>query len=945
MKQSIHLSACVCLLLSVSLVVRAQKPELVVQTGHTVSVVTFSSDGKTLASGSNDGTIKLWDVANLQQLRTLGDCNSLAPKPIGFSPDGKMLASGCHKLIKLWDVSSGQELRTLAGHDDQVNSVAFSPDGKTLASGGHDQTIKLWDVASGRELCTLVGHTASVQSVTFSPDGRTLASGGYDQTIRLWDVSSGQQSLTLKDTDWVDSAMWSPGVGSVAFSPDGKTLASGSADKTVKLWDTMSGRQLRTLAGHTGYIVSVALSPDGKIIASGSFDDTIKLWDVASGQEIRTLNGWGGSVAFSPNGKTLASPHKTTIKLWEVTSGQELRPLTGHTEGITSVDISPDSKMIISGGMDKTIKVWDVSGGQELRTLKGHTSWVRSVAISPDGKTLASWGTDEKIKLWDAQSGQLRESLYAGDNLDKVRQLGFPLSKIEFPKESDKFVAHVGGNGIVKLLDRKTGEELCSLIALDDNDWLIVTPDGLFDGSPAAWNKIIWRFNNNTFNHAPVEAFFGDFYYPGLLADIFAGKWPKAPADIARKDRRQPQLKLTQDASQAVAAGAARNVTVRLEVAQAPAGAQDVRLLRNGSLVKVWRGDVLKGRSSVVLEATLPIVAGENTLTAYAFNRDNIKSADATMIINGAESLRRKGTAHVVAVGVNQYAANPFFRNLRYAVADAAEFAAEVKRQQEQLAQYERVEVLSLTDSAATKANVLGALARLAEKVQPEDAVVIYFAGHGLAEGGRFYVIPHDIGEGSTARPADERAALDSMLAARGISDQELEQAFEGVDAGQLTMIIDACNSGQALGGERDGRGPMNSKGLAQLAYDKGMYILTAAQSFQAAQEASQLGHGLLTYALIEEGLRQATADGEPKDGQIVVREWLDYATNRVPTMQIDQMKKARGRGINLSFKEEERGLHVDRRSGQQPRVFYRRELEAHPLVVAKPGVARPNLK
>jgi uncharacterized caspase-like protein len=150
-------------------------------------------------------------------------------------------------------------------------------------------------------------------------------------------------------------------------------------------------------------------------------------------------------------------------------------------------------------------------------------------------------------------------------------------------------------------------------------------------------------------------------------------------------------------------------------------------------------------------------------------------------------------------------------------------------------------------------------------------------------------------------------------------------------------MVIDACNSGQALGGEKEGRGPMNSKGLAQLAYDKGMYILTASQSFQAAQEASQLGHGLLTYALVDEGLKHATADRDPKDGAILVREWLDYATRRVPEIQFSEMKRAMSRGVNLFFKEEERGLNIptNRRNAQQPRVFYRRELEAQPLVIA----------
>ncbi len=175
------------------------------------------------------------------------------------------------------------------------------------------------------------------------------------------------------------------------------------------------------------------------------------------------------------------------------------------------------------------------------------------------------------------------------------------------------------------------------------------------------------------------------------------------------------------------------------------------------------------------------------------------------------------------------------------------------------------------------------------------------------------------------------------MILEHGISDEELEQAVEGIDADKFLMVIDACNSGQALEAEERRRGPMNSRGLAQLAYEKGMYILTAAQSYQAAQEASQLGHGLLTYALIEEGLKQTAADNDPKDGQVWVREWFDYASTRVPNMQLEKMKQARGLGHNLSFVAgEERVPEEERLVTQTPRVFYRRESEARPLVVAK---------
>jgi hypothetical protein len=388
-------------------------------------------------------------------------------------------------------------------------------------------------------------------------------------------------------------------------------------------------------------------------------------------------------------------------------------------------------------------------------------------------------------------------------------------------------------------------------------------------------------------------------------------------------------------------------------VNNAPAGAKDVRLFRNGSLVKVWHGDVLKGQPSATLEATVPVVAGENHFSAYAFNNENVKSHDAELNITGADSLKREGTAYVVAVGVNSYE-NPQY-NLKYAAADAQDFADELKRQQTRLGKYAQVVVVPLLDSDATKANILAALKILAgdtsappanapkslarlRPAQPEDTVAVYFAGHGTAQRSRFYLIPHDLGY-SGGRDSLDAAGLQTILA-HSVSDEELQSAVEGLDAGQLLLVIDACNSGQALEAEEKRRGPMNSKGLAQLAYEKGMYILTAAQSYQAALEASQLGHGLLTYALVDEGLKQGKADDEPKDGDVMIREWLDYATSRVPEMQIQEMKRAAERGVKLAFKDEERELALKARSPQVPRVFYRRELDERQFMVAKAAPA-----
>jgi tricorn protease-like protein len=276
--------------------------------------VAFSPDGRRLASGSWNNTIKLWDVATGQEVRTLSGHNS-GVLSVAFSPDGRLLASasGDHT-VKLWDVETGQEVRTLREHTDVVRSVAFSPDGRLLASGSDDHTVKFWNVATGQEVRTLRGHTDEVRSVAFSPDGRLLASASSDQTVKLWDVETGQAVRTLRGhTDWV----WS-----VAFSPDGRLLASASSDQTVKLWDVETGQEMRTLRGHTDWVWSVAFSPDGRLLASASSDYMVKLWDVATGQEVRTLSGHNGpvlSVAFSPDGRLLASGSwDGTVRIWGI---------------------------------------------------------------------------------------------------------------------------------------------------------------------------------------------------------------------------------------------------------------------------------------------------------------------------------------------------------------------------------------------------------------------------------------------------------------------------------------------------------------------------------------------------------------------------------------------------------------------------------------------------
>ncbi|HEV3036260.1 MAG TPA: TIR domain-containing protein [Candidatus Angelobacter sp.] len=380
--------------------------------GHTDRVwsVAWSVDGKRALSGSADQTVRVWDVESGRALPVLGGHTAIV-RSVAWSGDGKRALSGSDdKTVRVWDVESGRALRVLEGHTDGVWSVAWSGDGKHALSGSCDQTVRVWDVESGRALRMLEGHTNIVRSVAWSVDGKRALSGSYDKTVRVWDVESGRALQVLEGHTAI---VWG-----VAWSGDGKRALSGSEDKTVRVWDVESGRALRVLEGHTDTIRSVAWSGDGKRVLSGSEDKTVRLWDVW--RALRVLKGHTASVwsvAWSVDGKRALSGSKdTTVRLWDVESGRALRVLEGHTASVWSVAWSVDGKRALSGSEDKTVRLWDVESGRTLRVLEGHTASVRSVAWSADGERALSGSVNGVCRLWNLAEITQSPSSASSDN-------------------------------------------------------------------------------------------------------------------------------------------------------------------------------------------------------------------------------------------------------------------------------------------------------------------------------------------------------------------------------------------------------------------------------------------------------------------------------------------------------------------------------------------------
>ena len=290
---------------------------------------------------------------------------------VAIAPDEQHIASGSEdKTVRLWNLVTGKEVVVLQGHTHFVQSIAFHPYQSVLVSAGRDRLIKLWDWIAQREICSVAGHEQPINSVTFSPDGQWLASGSADKTVKVWSTT-GELISTFAEHRLA--------VNAVAFAPLAPSIASASADATVRIWNLETAKLVRTLKGHVQAVRAIAFSPNGQLLASSGEDKTIRLWDVASGRCVRVLPGHSWSVSalvFESNDILISSSWDKTMKVWQVSTGEAIAQLVGHTDSVTSLAIpagqkgsaSPNhlrnasnQRFLISGSRDRTVKQWRFS--------------------------------------------------------------------------------------------------------------------------------------------------------------------------------------------------------------------------------------------------------------------------------------------------------------------------------------------------------------------------------------------------------------------------------------------------------------------------------------------------------------------------------------------------------------------------------------------------------
>jgi WD40 repeat protein len=372
--------------------------------GSNVTGLAVSRDGKFLATGASDKTIRLYDLSGgSPRLARVYQGHTEEVSTLAFSPDGKTLASGsADQSIRLWRVSLADEHQNHAEHTGPVWSAAFSPDGKLIADAGADRVIYVRD-ATGKVLHKLEGHTAPVTALAFSADGAKLASVGGDQVVRIWDARAGTRLKELKGH--------TAPVMAVAFGGN-SLLVTGGIDKVARLWDAGRDEPVQTFPANKSMISAVALRADGKQALVGSADGMLRVYDVTGApKEVAAVTAHlagVGAVAYGPDGRKIATcGGDTLVKHWnlpETGVPTVLAEFKGHGKPVSSVAFSADGRFVVSGGGDAVVRVWDLSSKTELRALRGHADWISSVAFAPNGRTILSAGVDKTVKEWELSS-------------------------------------------------------------------------------------------------------------------------------------------------------------------------------------------------------------------------------------------------------------------------------------------------------------------------------------------------------------------------------------------------------------------------------------------------------------------------------------------------------------------------------------------------------------
>ena len=904
------------------------------QNGTPIRCLVFSPDSKWVASGGMDTAAIVWDASTGAVVSRIG--NVAAVSTVAFSPDGSRILLGLDNGdVRIVDVVERVVPKLIAAAKIAAERHEDAPNQSELLS--------LKSVPETRAVVQRANlNTALERGRTgyLSPDGRFLFTIWESESVDLnsfampaavplayWDLQTGRSGR------WAEL----PCVFNIAFTPNSKWMALGHIDGSVSLWDLPGHRLVRNFPGVVSPVTALALSPDAKWFLVGHRDGLLQRVSAGDGAAVAmTLpdHFWPDDSEINSDGRhalvgltTSAASGAAMVQIFDAAQPGSRTfqiPAQFGPRGMAAFTADGRSVLLSDGA---GVAIYDMGSLEKRIELKG-AGPVRRLAVSPDGRRVLLASLRGGLALWDLASQITVWQTPPRGNGD-IKSIQFlPDGKHVFASQSDgtsRFLAAADGSTYATLALRGYDNLFPRIQHPErlDQSWVVVAPDGRFDcdrfENPVESESgfpFHWISSAAPLVPLPMELFIRAYYEPRLLTRLLAGEKFPPVRSLGELNLVRPTVSLT---GFALDPDFPDQITIHVEVTATvdgktgrSSGARNLRLLRDGRLIASapdGNGDIplIDGKASFDLHHIRAPGGRSYDFSVYLFNSDGVKTATVHYLYIKGGTLRLMHSAlparppaklpadgrraWILNIGVNASAAPGL--NLRYSANDARRLGSDLKQLLDHSGQFEEVIQTALVSDeqhrdGASKEAIRDAFESLTvtgrRPAQINDLVMVSFSGHGYADhGGKFYLIPSDAGKDIT--DADPNPSAMDRLLAESISSDNLSRWLRNIDARDIVLIVDACQSAAIVGGSGFKPGPMGNPGLGQLAYDKGLMILAATQADNVALETGQVAQGLLTYALTHDAVERKAADTNPKDGRIDLREWLRYGADRVPDL------------------------------------------------------------
>lgn len=842
----------------------------------------FSPDAQTVATIFNDNTVNVWEANSANFLYKIDGNNkenvNEIINSIEFSPNGKtLLTSSDESIAKLWNIKTGQLELALDKFKDDVTASSFSSDSKQIIAISYDNTVKIWDAEEGKLIQKLEGHTKIVDFAKYSPDGKKIITVNIDNSFRIWDVNTGQILLSNslgKSLDYIKS---------VNFSADGKRIEIShdfsETESIIKIMNVEDGKELKTLKVEKSNFLN--FSPDFNKYLSSSKDFTLQINDVLTKSKAQTLVGNANKgyyfSKFSPDENLVlaASKIENLIEIWDVKSGKLLNSSKGIIGTIKDVHFSLENNTVLSVTKNNALNVWNVVDGSLLFSHQGIKSKIEIANFSPDGQKIMTKSKDDTLRIFDIK------------RLQQPSKFSLPFgalySDVSFKSNQFSLI----NNSEVKIYNLDTREELLTFLSIDSTDWAVIHPSGLFDASPNAMEKMYWVKGDEliAFNQLKDR-----YWQPNLWSMIMEGK-PLRSVEGINSLKLQPEIELSE----------VKNDTLLIKLKKREGGFGKVSVAINNKevLEDARPKDFDNSKENQTISINLKthpelkdhLVDGiKNSILVKTQNEDGfISSRGEEVIALGDEPIAkpRKPAFYAVICGTSEF--NNTKMNLKYPVIDAKAVAKAVTLGAGNLFGKDSTHVYLLSSrgndsSTTTKQNIQRIFEKIKAKAKPEDIVMVYLSGHGVAYGGEkgdFYYLTTEYSGTSSESFLDP-----NLRKSQSISTEEFTDWLNDIPALKQIMIIDACGSGKAVDNLIARRDIESSqiKAIDRMKDRTGLYILSGCAANAVSYEATQYGQGLLTYSVLQAMRGMALRENKYID----ITTLLNYSSEEVPKMAKD---------------------------------------------------------